>query len=164
MAPESSFERVRRLEDRLNRRRRLQSIPVTKLADRSNPMENYNAQQFKQRYHMNKDTANYILNLIAVSLVSPLKRGCQIPPALQFLAVVRYYCTGSFQLVIGDFTTMHQSTISRLVRRVSIQIAKLRPNFIQFPNHNEAVRVREAFFRIAGFPGKTRTSNMLFIQ
>jgi len=155
MAPESGFERLRRVDERLARQRRIRSIPRTRLMDRSNPMENYNALQFKRRYHMTKDTALYILNLVGPTLVSPLKRGCQIPPMLQLLAAARYFCTGSFQLVIGDYTTMSQSTISRVIKRVSISIAKLLPKYIRFPTHNEALRVREAFFRISGFPGRS---------
>jgi len=153
MAPETRFERLRRLQRRLGRRRRLYSVPITRLADRENPMERYNAVEFKRRYHMTKDTCVYILGHISDSLISPLRRGCQLPPALQFLAVLRFYCTGSFQLLIGDYTTMNQSTICRLVKRVSLLIAKLRPKYINFPSHAEAARIKDGFYRIAGFPG-----------
>ena len=102
---------------------------------------------------MTKDTALYVVRQIEGSLVSPLRRGCQLSAMHQFLSVLRFYCTGSFQLVIGDLVTMNQATICRLVRRVSIAIARLRPKYIRLLTHAEAPRIREQFFPISGFPG-----------
>jgi len=103
---------------------------------------------------MYPDTAEYVLGLIGPKLVSRLKRGCQLPPALQFLAVLRFYCTNSFQLVIADYSNVNQSTMCQLVKRVSKLIASLAPDFIKFPNVQEAAAVRQGFYAIAGFPGE----------
>jgi hypothetical protein len=153
MRGESARDRLKRFERRIRRRRVISQIPVVRLKDRENPFENYNSAEFKQRYHMFKSTAHFLLELIGPKLISPLRRGCQLPPAIQFLAVVRFYCTGSFELVIGDYSGMSQSTMSKLIKRVSIQLATLRPRFIKFPTFAEAPEVRQRFYEIGHFPG-----------
>ncbi len=112
MRPETVFDRFRRLQRRLRRRRIIFKVPIRRLVDRENPMERYNAIQFKNRFHMNKETTAYIMGLISPNLVSPMKRGCQLPPVLQLLTVVRFYCTGSFQIVIGDCLTQSINSLS----------------------------------------------------
>ena len=56
-------------------------------------------------------------------------------------------------LVGGDLSNVCQPTVSNLVRQVSSAIAKLRPKYIQFPNHTDSVGARRKFYNIAKFPG-----------
>jgi len=153
MAPETSLARLRRLEKRLRRRHVIATIPIIKLKDRENPLEALNSAAFKERFHMFIETAAFVIKLIGPNLIAPVRRGCQLPPALQVLTVIRFYCTNSFQLHVGDSYNTHQSTVSRLIKKVSVELAKLRPKFIKFPTHEEAEIVRSRFYEIAGFPG-----------
>lgn len=152
----------RRLEEFENRLRRLSvvDIPRPRLVDRANPMEQYDAGQFRVRFHMTKDTARFIVDLIQEDLCSPIKRGSQLPPLYQFLAVLRFYCTDAFQIVTGDLHAISQPTISKLVKRVSVAIAKQRHLFIKFPTTQEDVnKTRAEFYEIASFPGIRKINN-----
>lgn len=72
----------------------------------------------------------------------------------QLLMALRFYATGSFQLVIGDVFNVHKSTICRVVRRVTAAIARLRPNYVRFPGTPEERRqVMKQFYMVSGMPG-----------
>ena len=103
---------------------------------------------------MFKETAAYVVNIIADDLLSPLRRGVQLPPAVQFLVVLRFYATGSFQVLVGDVNLVCQPTVSNLVKRVSRALAKRRSLFLKFPDQGNVNIVRQKFYQIAGFPGK----------
>jgi hypothetical protein len=71
----------------------------------------------------------------------------------KLLLTLRYYATGSFQAVAGDFIGVHKSTASQIVRLVSREIALLRPEYINFPQTAaEREVVRQEFYTIAKFP------------
>lgn len=69
------------------------------------------------------------------------------------LVTLRYFATGSFLHVCADFAGIHKSTAGRIVKQVSIELAKLRPDFITFPTTEaELQEVRQGFYNIAKFP------------
>lgn len=71
----------------------------------------------------------------------------------QLLLALRFYATGSFLSVAGDFTGVSKSTASKTVRNVSLAIANLRPQYIKMPETPEEIReTRQKFFDIARFP------------
>ena len=152
-----SLLRLANFEARRRRQARISTIPLPRLRDRQNPLEWYNAVEFKLRYHLYKDTALYIVDLIQRDLSHPIRRGVHVPPVVKFLAVLRFYATGGFQISNADIHQISQPTICNLVRRVSIAIAKLRSHFIKYPNAGEAEQIRREFHSIAGFPGKIIT-------
>lgn len=47
---------------------------------------------------------------------------------------------------------IHQTTVSRILKRVTNAIARLRPRFIRMPEQHEAVHIPNMFYRIARFP------------
>lgn len=56
-------------------------------------------------------------------------------------------------VVCGDFTGVHKSTASRIVKLVSHVIATLRPQFIKFPDiENDIKKLKQDFYNIAKFP------------
>lgn len=66
------------------------------------------------------------------------------------LATLRFYATGSFFIVMGDFIGISESSMSKVVKQTSIAIAQLKSKFIHFPsNRRETI---EDFHSIAGFP------------
>jgi len=85
-----SLRRLKNLEDRL-RRRRIAFILTPRLRDRENPLEWYNGEQFKERFHMFKETAQFVISLVLPQISKSVKRGASIPAHLQVLAVLRFY-------------------------------------------------------------------------
>lgn len=76
-----------------------------------------------------------------------------VSPVNQLITCLRVFSTGGHLDSIGDFAGMHFSTVSRIVVRVSEAIARLSPQYIQFPNtENQIRKTQQDFFEIAGFP------------
>lgn len=54
---------------------------------------------------------------------------------------------------MGDLIHIHKSTVCRIIKRVTVEIANLRPHFIKMPNSiNEQRAVQLGFYRMRGFP------------
>lgn len=82
-----------------------------------------------------------------------MRRNQAVSAESKLLMALRYYATGSFLAVCGDFIGIHKSTASRIIRLVSHEIALLRPRFVTFPQTDvEIDKVRQDFFNIARFP------------
>ena len=114
-------------------------IQRPRLKVRSNPIESLSSLEFQKRFRLRKDTVMFCVNLIGGELVYPLRRGCQVPPLLQFLVALRFYVCGAFQIVIGDLLQFSQSTISNIVHRVSKILARKCPQFIRWPIGNKRI-------------------------
>lgn len=71
----------------------------------------------------------------------------------KLLLTLRFYATGNFLIISGDFIGVSKTTASLIVRDVSIAIAKLRPRFIKMPStENEISILQKSFYQIARFP------------
>jgi hypothetical protein len=152
---EERARRRKRILRRIHRYRRLTRLfPEKRLKDRENPYEYYNSVQFKTRFHMYKETAMFITDLIKTDICFHVKRGSQIPPHLQFLIAQRFFATGSFQIVLGDLGLVNQSTVSLIIKRVAIAIAKKRNTFLQFPRIQDIELFKQEFYNIGQFPGE----------
>lgn len=71
-------------------------------------------------------------------------------PIIRLLLTLRYYATGSFLTVVGDFSGVSKASASRIVSLVSRAIAQLRPEFIKFPTNTK--EIQQEFYNIAKFP------------
>lgn len=71
----------------------------------------------------------------------------------QLLIALRFYATGSFYVVQGDFIGVHKSTAGRIITRVTKAIVTLMPRFIKFPDTlEEKTECQQMFQRVANFP------------
>ena len=115
-----SLSRFHDFLNRVERRRRISRVPWPRLKDRGNPIEIFDAAQFKSRFHLDKDTVLYICKLLIIKdHLSPGRRqGVSLPSVIELTTVLRFYATGSFQLCIADLQNVSQSTVSKLVGRV----------------------------------------------
>lgn len=102
--------------------------------------------QFRRRYRMSKASFMQLLNLIIEELNWANNRNHPTPPHIQLQVALRFYATGSFQLVQGDLLGLSQPTVSRIVRRVSEIIAGHSKDFIKFPSPAECHEVRHSLF------------------
>jgi len=72
----------------------------------------------------------------------------------QLLTALRFYATGTFQLVVGDTFAVHKSTVCRIVHRVSRAVGSLRDKYIQFPaTTEECHEIMRLFYSTSGLPG-----------
>jgi len=124
------------------------------LLDNSNPVESFDDVEFYNRYRFTKQSFFDLLKICEAELVAKSERGLPIPPLLKLCAALRFYATGSFQIVTGDLENISQSSISILVKEISEILAKNKEEFVKFPKSAEEVEIEnQRFFILGRFPG-----------
>lgn len=69
------------------------------------------------------------------------------------LLTLRFYATGSFLQVVGDFMGVDKGTASRHIWKVTRAIAGLYPQFVKMPSTQEGLqRESQLFYNISRFP------------
>ena len=72
----------------------------------------------------------------------------------QLLIALRFYATGTFQLVVGDTFAVDNATICRTLHRVTAALAELREIFLKFPSTDAECReTMRAFYEKSKMPG-----------
>jgi hypothetical protein len=72
----------------------------------------------------------------------------------QLLLALRFYATGTFQLVVGDTFAVNKSTVCRTLHRVTAAIAGLRGKYVKFPaGVQESRDTMNKFFTTSKLPG-----------
>lgn len=69
------------------------------------------------------------------------------------LVALRYLATGNFLLTVGDCLDISKSSASRAVQEMAQLIAYLAPDYIKFPQPEEAHQLAQQFYEVAGMPG-----------
>ncbi|GBN98130.1 Putative nuclease HARBI1, partial [Araneus ventricosus] len=121
--------------------------------DRANDLDCMDNVSFRSRYRLNKDTAESLIQMLDDTLSAPSEKNYALSSTEKVLIALRYYATGSFQLVLGDLAKVSQSSASRAINDVSKALASLRPNYIRLPQTGLELRqVSQEFYRNSGFP------------
>ena len=70
------------------------------------------------------------------------------------LIALRFYATGSFQVVVGDLMNISQSSVCRVIKNVSRCIASAKNGYNIFPtDQNDIAGVNRKFYEISNIPG-----------
>ncbi len=80
------------------------------------------------------------------------------------MLTLRYYATGTFQEACGDLCDISQLTASRIIKRVSEAIARLKIHYIQFPTADMLPQIKLDFWRICAFPNVVGTIDCTHIN
>jgi len=81
-------------------------------------------------------------------------RNKSLSPVNQLLTALRFYATGTHQLVIGDTFSVNKATVCRTVHKVTRAIASLRPKYVKFPTTAQERRdVMNMFYSQSKLPG-----------
>ena len=123
---------------------------IRHLRDRLNPLEEYDEENFRQRFRLRKDSVILLVDALQNDLEHHTRRGLPLSPMQQVLMALRFYATGSFERVIGDLFGVTVSTACTVIHKVSREIAKRKSEFISFPG--DVHEVKRKFYDIAGFP------------
>ncbi|XP_046397684.1 uncharacterized protein LOC124164404 [Ischnura elegans] len=117
------------------------------LRDRQNPIEFYSEAEFLQRYRFSKRTVSDVL-LPYVRSERLSNRGLPIPDILKLLIALRFYATGSFQLVCGDLAGVTQGTVSKIIKSISNDLVAVLPRYMKLPSSDEdTARCKRSFLR-----------------
>ena len=93
----------------------------------------YDEEQFHGRYRVTKAGFRELLDIIRPGIAAHNDRGKLIPIDVQLLLTLRFYATGTFQMACGDLCDILQASASRIIKRVSEAIARLKNNHTTFP-------------------------------
>lgn len=120
------------------------------------PLEDYTDNAFRMRYRMNKASFVQLVALLKPHLEPLDRRGNPYATTDQLLIALRYYASGSAQLVSGDTHGIPQTSVSAVVKRVSKAIGKLKPLLMKFPTNTTAAKTMMDFEQmiIKRFKGK----------
>ncbi|XP_062602602.1 putative nuclease HARBI1 [Saccostrea cucullata] len=123
---------------------------------RLDPFTEYNAVGLITRYRFDRQGIEHIGTLIDDFVSPATSRNCSIPTNLQVMIALRYFATGKMQLCNGDDFGIHQSTVSRIVQKVSTALTRphIIQRYIKFPTDAQTIhRHKTDFHAIANFPG-----------
>ena len=93
---------------------------------RENFYNYYHDDEFQLKFRFSKATVRYIVDLVRHEIEPRTNRSCSITATQQIFATLRYYATGSFQIVAGELTGISQSSVSKIVFRVSRSLSHLK--------------------------------------
>lgn len=126
--------------------------PPRPLQDRMDPLrlpDNFLIRQCR----LPRPAIMFLVNLLSGDLQRKPRRSSPLPVVLQIMAALRFFASGTFQMVLGGTLGVSQSSICRVIRDVSNALCRRARLFIKFPRRAvECIRTKQQFFEIAGFP------------
>lgn len=75
----------------------------------------YSDSEFKDRFRLHRDSVMRIVEVIGNNLRPVTNRSFPLSPLDQILITLRFYATGSYQILVGDCINIHKSTVSRVI-------------------------------------------------
>lgn len=159
ISSESSYEETdtnseEEFEDIFNSVQRLPKPPKKRTVfKRKNQFVELDDVEFKKRFRFSKEVVKEIQKLLEPKLAYNDNRNNPITVLDQLLITLRYYAVGSFQIVGGDLIGAHQTTVGRIVKRVSIALASFGKDFIRMPKtEEELTTTKKCFYEKFNFP------------
>ena len=117
------------------------------------PWEGFLGEKLVKRYRLGRDSLLFLARLIEGEVRPITKRNHSVSTEEQLVVALRFFASGSFLQVIGDTHGYDKTTVSRIVRRVSLAPANKHQLWIKFPTTmEEKYAIRAGMYQIAGFP------------
>ena len=109
---------------------------------RKNPLHEYDDVEMYKKYRFIRFGCLHIIDRVEAHLHHPTQRNHALPASLQVFIALRFYATGSLLDCAGEKRgcTRGIATCSRVVRRVTPVLCRLRNKIIQFPTTAAAAR------------------------
>ncbi len=77
--------------------------------DRTNPIDVCNDLEFIERVRFNRAGLLFLCDLMEQDLTHPTARNLAVPPVVQvYVAFLKYFATGTLQIVDGDCVNLHK--------------------------------------------------------
>lgn len=107
--------------------------------------------EFPIKYGFSKETVYEIYRMIEYGFKKETRRGNPKSPMYSLLLTLQFLTTGSMDYQT-DAESASQSTVSRILKKVTGLLAELKPRFVKIPEINKCKTIAEKFCRIGGFP------------
>lgn len=115
--------------------------------------DNFTEKDFHEKFRITKSTFHKLADLLeSRDQYIENRPHNPIPLEVQLMIGLRYYATGSYQNELCEFFSVHQTTIGRIVHRISSALEDLLLDFIKIPvTKSELKEIQEQFYNIAQF-------------
>ena len=121
--------------------------------DHFDPLSEYDDNELFARFRFRRQDIIRIVDILRDDLKFAYMRKGALSPELQVLLTLRFYATGSLQIVAGDTVNVHKSTVSRTIDRVTRAICQRARDYLRMPNQVEGNAQKRIFFRMGRRPG-----------
>uniref|UniRef100_A0A8C4S229 Putative nuclease HARBI1 n=1 Tax=Erpetoichthys calabaricus TaxID=27687 RepID=A0A8C4S229_ERPCA len=121
-------------------------------AERAKPLAQYTTEELYARFHFGWDDIKYIAELVRPKLQHKTKRSHALSVEEQCLIALRFYANGTFYQVVGDNIGVDKSTVSNVVKAVSVELASLVNEFVSFPKDDQMAQTKRSFFHLGNMP------------
>ena len=121
--------------------------------DRRYPLEIYDDVDMYERYRFTRRGVMKLLDILEPHLQPPTMRSHAIDYRIQVFTALKFYATGTVHNNHGDHHGISKASASRIVRRVTKCLVRLKDDHVKFPTTPQEVAVAQGgFFAVAGFP------------
>lgn len=116
-------------------------------------LDNCSDKELHSIYRFGRDSIEFLTEILENDLQQQTKRNHALSPTLQILVVLHFFVSSSFLQPIGDTVGLPNSSVSRMVKDVSLAVAQKQKKFILWPSPAELQVVKRGFYDKGGFPG-----------
>uniref|UniRef100_A0A3B3H985 Putative nuclease HARBI1 n=1 Tax=Oryzias latipes TaxID=8090 RepID=A0A3B3H985_ORYLA len=120
--------------------------------ERAQPLEQCTTEELYARFRFGNADIKYIADLVRPKLQQRTRRSHSLSVEQQVLIGLRFYASGTFYQVVGDNIGVDKSTVSDVVKAVSIASASLVNQFVSFPNDVQISQTKHKFFTLGNMP------------
>ncbi|KAM4531402.1 putative nuclease HARBI1 [Odontesthes bonariensis] len=121
-------------------------------AERAKPLKQYTSEELYARFRFGRDDIKYIADLVRPTLQHKTQRSHALSVEEQCLIALRFYACGTFYQVIGDNMGVDKSTVSNVVKVVSVALGSLINQFVSFPKDDQIAQTKHTFFHMRNMP------------
>ena len=114
-------------------------------------LDDFSDEELRSRYRFGRDSIEFLTEILENDLQRQTTRNHALSPTLQILVALRFFASGSFLQLIGDTVGLPKSSVSRVVKDVSLALAQKQNEFISWrllPNYKKS---SEGFMTKEGF-------------
>ena len=122
--------------------------------DRMNPLDSYSDKRMHKYYRFTRNGVMRVIDLLEPRLQNQTQRSHAIDPRVQIFVALRFYATGDFYSSTSVHHGISDSSVCRIVNRVTNAIVDLKDEFIKWPTTRaEIANAQRGFYDLSGFPG-----------
>ena len=121
--------------------------------DRDNPLDYLDDTDIIRKYILSRPLITNLCRMFQRDLQRSTMRSHAFPVSLQVMVALRFFATGSFQLVNADVYNISRANVSHISRDVTACLIRVCNQFIKMPTDQaELHTIMQGFYDIANFP------------
>ena len=121
--------------------------------DRDNPLDYLDDVDIIRKYRLSRPLIVELCRMFHDDLQRPTMRSKAYPVSFQVMVALRFYATGSFQLVNADVHRISKSGVSNIIRDMTQCLTRVCTQYITMPTAQADLNtVMQEFYNIANFP------------